>query len=329
MKQRLLNLVVTALLAMSYIGCGGGGSSASSGGTTDVERTVTGTVVDGLIKQATVCLDINKNGLCDSTEPTAITDSNGAFSLTTDVVGEYAIIASGGIDTATNQYFDGVLQEIVTLEADKNTTSSNVTPLTTISAIVYQDEKESNSSLTISSVKQTIASNLGLSEADISKNPLLDKNLFATTQKVVQTVKLLSTSIQKDTTSRSVNQDAFKTVIDQVAKTIKEDTTSKDINVSKVATNLEATQYKNSAISIPSAVVTSTQSYVDEVEEKIKETTSTSDLTSIQNGLETYSTQLQTVISSPNPTEESLTTITDAVKSTTTTTIITCIPANS
>ncbi|MCU0544335.1 MAG: S8 family serine peptidase [Oscillatoriaceae cyanobacterium Prado104] len=72
-----------------------------------------GVVIDGYISGATLFLDVNKNGIQDSNEPSTITDSNGEYNLDvsfenfdTNQNGEIDpaegnLVAIGGIDTAT------------------------------------------------------------------------------------------------------------------------------------------------------------------------------------------------------------------------------------
>jgi len=68
----------SAILALSVLSlltaCGGGGS---------VSKTITfaGQVIDGYIEGAIVCLDLNANLSCDSGEPTAVSKSDGTYSL--------------------------------------------------------------------------------------------------------------------------------------------------------------------------------------------------------------------------------------------------------
>ena len=67
---RALGVITAALLSA----CGGGGNVATP-------VTLSGNVIDGYITGATVCLDINGNGVCDSGEPSATTGTKGAYSL--------------------------------------------------------------------------------------------------------------------------------------------------------------------------------------------------------------------------------------------------------
>ncbi len=63
------------LACMSLAGCGGGGSGSASA--------ISGSVIDGYIEGATVCLDLNANLACDSTEPSATTAKDGSYKLDT------------------------------------------------------------------------------------------------------------------------------------------------------------------------------------------------------------------------------------------------------
>lgn len=83
-SKHILGLSIATALAA----CGGGGDSgpaqpSTGGGTTPSPPTpaVTGKVIDGYLAGATVCLDLNNNGACDSGEPSAITDATGQFSI--------------------------------------------------------------------------------------------------------------------------------------------------------------------------------------------------------------------------------------------------------
>ncbi|MFP3637168.1 hypothetical protein, partial [Bacillus sp. SIMBA_033] len=42
---------------------------------------VTGKAIDGYLAGATVCLDLNNSGTCESGDPSTVTDGNGQFSI--------------------------------------------------------------------------------------------------------------------------------------------------------------------------------------------------------------------------------------------------------
>jgi len=96
--------IATAVLALAA--CGGDSSSTP---TTSTPQSLSGVVIDGPLQGATVCLDLNKNGSCDSGEPTSsATDSTGAYTitgLTADQVNAgaplIAVVPANAIDTST------------------------------------------------------------------------------------------------------------------------------------------------------------------------------------------------------------------------------------
>ena len=65
--------LATIAAGLALAACGGGGTTGS---------TVSGTAIDGYLEGATVCLDLNRNGACDATEPQTTTNSAGAYNFT-------------------------------------------------------------------------------------------------------------------------------------------------------------------------------------------------------------------------------------------------------
>ena len=123
LKRIALALASTGLLAI--YGCGGGGGSG--GGATDVPVTV----IDGAIKNATVCLDKNNNGACDSGEPSGQTDVSGKVTLKVDPAdaGKYPILAIVGTDA--EDFDTGLVPVPFTLKAPADKPAV-VSPLTTL-----------------------------------------------------------------------------------------------------------------------------------------------------------------------------------------------------
>ncbi len=79
-RTTLLTLATLSTLAAAALtACGGGSTSSATTNTTTTA--ISGTVVDGYLSGATVCVDVNKNGKCDAGEPTGTTDVNGAFTI--------------------------------------------------------------------------------------------------------------------------------------------------------------------------------------------------------------------------------------------------------
>jgi hypothetical protein len=174
-----------------------------------------GKVIDGYIKEATVCLDTNENNLCDDNEPTTTTDENGSYSLDIDIAqqGYYPLISIGGIDTATNEQFDGTLINVIDIKEDTTLLEDiQLTPLTTIGSIIYKQEIQKDSNFTIDQSKELLAQKLNIPVQDVDKDPLKDKTIFAKTQQIIQSTKLLQKSIQKDQNYTIKNNNSFDTI---------------------------------------------------------------------------------------------------------------------
>jgi len=122
-------LAVLTLALLFVAGCGGGGDSSPAppaATTTNVSTTV----IDGIVKNALVCLDRNSNGKCDADEVQGRTDALGAVTLAVPNadVGKFPILAVVGTDA----FDDGVAVAVpyaMTAPADQ---TAVVSPLTTV-----------------------------------------------------------------------------------------------------------------------------------------------------------------------------------------------------
>jgi hypothetical protein len=100
----------------------------------DTEIAFSGKVADGYIVGATVCLDINRNALCDGDEPTTVSSGGGNYTLEFDqsLVGQYPVVVEVGTaayDEDTGDTFDGPFR----LSAPAGS-GGFVSPLTTLVA---------------------------------------------------------------------------------------------------------------------------------------------------------------------------------------------------
>lgn len=143
---------ISGAVLLALAGCGGGSSSGpSTPGPAPAPTTtnVSTTVIDGAILNATVCLDKNGNGLCDTDEVQGKTDAAGNVTLAVPNadVGKYPIIAAIGTDAVDADHGPVTVAYTMSAPADQ---SAVVSPLTTL-------------------VQQTIAST-GASTSDAAKS---------------------------------------------------------------------------------------------------------------------------------------------------------------
>jgi hypothetical protein len=252
--------------------------------TNDNSKTINGIAIDGYLENSKVCLDINKNGICNNDEPSGVTSKDGKFSLVTTLNGDYPILVSGGTDTATQESFLGTLKTTISLDNKKSYSNIITNPLTTIATNIYHAEKKSDETFTYKDAKQIVASNLGLDISQIDADPLKNKETFAKTQQIIQTTKLLSDSIEKDSNNTSKAIKAFDHIMKQISSSIKDDTTSADLNISKIIKKLEDTQYNDKNINIASDVQNFIKDFSQEIKTKVSEMNSTKDFNNLQNG---------------------------------------------
>jgi hypothetical protein len=74
-------IALSSLLLSLLAACGGGGGGGGVSSTVSSATTIAGTVIDGYIEGAVVCLDLNSNAACDANEPTMTTGSDGKYSI--------------------------------------------------------------------------------------------------------------------------------------------------------------------------------------------------------------------------------------------------------
>jgi hypothetical protein len=160
-------LRVTALCFCSVFGlvaCGGGGGGSSSADTS----TLSTTVIDGAIENATVCLDKNNNGVCDAGEPASKTNAAGKANLTVakSDVGKYPLLVV--VDTDAKDADTGEVTTRYTMKAPADQTAV-VSPLTTL----VQSEIEGGAASTAAAV-ESVKNKTGLAISplsDFTKDP--------------------------------------------------------------------------------------------------------------------------------------------------------------
>lgn len=140
-----LRSVFISISSFILVACGGGGSGSSDSTQTPTpeqpsEQTYSVTIIDGYLKDATVWLDINDNGLKDANEPTAQTGGRGIAELNVASnlnVAEYSVLAIAEAGKAYDETLEKIIERSFVLASPAG--KSVVTPLTTL---IYIKQKE-------------------------------------------------------------------------------------------------------------------------------------------------------------------------------------------
>lgn len=152
MNRNAIGLALTAILGLG--GCGGGSSSPASVAT----ATLSGSVADGYLAGAKVCMDKNYNDVCDTGEPFVMTDASGRYTFTLNEMAstEFPLIVDADentVDLDTNQSI-GQKWHFKAVQGDHQF----ISPLSTLVA----REMDLNASLTREQAMNAIQTELGI-----------------------------------------------------------------------------------------------------------------------------------------------------------------------
>jgi len=209
-------------------GCGGGGGGGGSTTESPTEPTVTnvqlsGRVVDGYLRYATVCLDLDGNGYCQMTdEPTTSTLADGSYTLTATPTqqahpnyGTADLIVFGGQDSDTLLDFNGKLK--APFESGTGTAFSvNITPLTTMVAAV----KKSTTGMTATQAKEKVALTLNLTTDKLDVDPVAaaktgDATSLKAALQVQKTIEVMAKAAGGD--QKAATENLFNAIAAKVA----------------------------------------------------------------------------------------------------------------
>ncbi|MBF0192256.1 MAG: PD40 domain-containing protein [Magnetococcales bacterium] len=183
MKPRLSSLFLTLLLPFVSIGCGGGGS----GNTNSPSSALSGTVIEGAVKNATISV-YNGAGTVVATTKSG-DDAKYTLAIPSGTTLPLEIKASGGTDLVTGETLTVPLSSLVT-QTGQNT--ANISPITTM--ITQASKAKSGGSLAnvtvadVETVQTTVIKNFGFGiDGDDAKinpisSPVTSANLAAVTK---------------------------------------------------------------------------------------------------------------------------------------------------
>ena len=204
-------LILCSLIAF-LTACGGGNTVSVDSSPTNVA--ITGFVIDGYIEGATVCLDVNENSACDTTEPTAVTDSDGKYSISysgsTTGLHILALVPTTAKDKDDGgQTLAQAGKTAFTLQAPAPSSSSSNTHLTPLSTMVSQ-EMISSGSNDAATVETQLKAQMGITTSMLNYD-FKALTSTANTQSAALTVALTK-AIAAAQTALATNA-AFKTAL--------------------------------------------------------------------------------------------------------------------
>ena len=286
MNKKYIILSV-AVLAFTLVGCGGSGGGDSTTSTPSNTISFSGVAIDGYIKDATACLDLNINGTCDAGEPTTSTAIDGTFSFTDVNVPADAlmpVIVSGGTDTATGKAFSGALKNVLDAQSVNGSTKLHVTPLTDLVASSFIASSDKSASK-LAQLKTDIATSLGLSTQNVDADPMKNKEIFIKAQEIEQAKALIEVSAFKS--SASLNEADKQNIRNKISKAYAQQILEGgEDSVTDTITILE----QSSTITIPENEKKFISSQINELKTTLNAigqdaTINTSSLDTLQNGL--------------------------------------------
>lgn len=223
LNKKKLSVLVAAASAVLLVACGGGGGS----GPLASLNAITGVAVDGYLQGAAVFLDINRNGIADTGEPSTTTDLSGRFALdysgVTGPITGLPVVVTGGVDSDTGFAFAGKLAAYV----ESARQAQVVTPLTTlVDAMVAQGLMAD-----VTTAKQKVATAFGLTVEQLSTDPVA---AIASNPGIYTTTVALQRSIQMLTSANAVSgessHESHERVIRALATAIRSQTSAVDVS---------------------------------------------------------------------------------------------------
>ena len=170
-----LSLALGAIIWVN--GCGGGSDTTTTAAATTIDTTssLSGIVADGYLVGAKVCLDENRNDMCDVSEPMSITDAGGRYSFTiTDAAAAAFPILVEADETTIDLDTNAPIGEKWHFKAMVGK-GSFISPLSTLVA----QAMELDPVLTLTQAMTSLQTELGLSDINISEDYIAKNHLQA------------------------------------------------------------------------------------------------------------------------------------------------------
>ena len=223
----MLKLIILSTLAIVFFGCES--STYKSETINSNTSSLSGILVDGYIKNATLCLDKNLDGVCESDLSSVSSNENGIFTFSNidlNTTNLFTVIANGGIDTSTQKNHKGELKSII--DTSQDNTNLVISPLTDLVAVSFLNA-DTNDTLALNDARSIVSQALGLSQTELYKNPMKDIKIFSKSQELQHTKALIQTSFEKRTSLSSA----------LIEKKVKEELLNHSLNINQTLIAME------------------------------------------------------------------------------------------
>jgi len=205
---------------------------------------VTGNAIDGYIRNALVCLDVNRNNECNDDEPFSKTTSTGTYSLdlsdyeAADLTNAQVLV-TGGIDNDTGAAFAGILKAPFKEEGEVH-----VTPITTIVADILKENNVTNSELNTTTVK--VAQSLGIDAEDVDSDYVKTQDENTTNTDVMKVALQLQKTLEimaqaLETNNEKSAEEAMSDAIKGLAQQLKDGDSNITTAITEYATEANIT----------------------------------------------------------------------------------------
>lgn len=249
--MRTQNILLSAICAGVFLSaCQSESGSAATTVTSIPEKkevVVEGTVVDGYIRDASVCLEHNATRICRTS------GSNGEYTfgmLEFDADTFVPVDATGGRDNATQREYEGSLYGLLDVKRYEEGDPLYITPLGDLAALAYLDTND-----TYENVLHAIAQAYGIDETDVANDPMGANKLFGIIQDIEQTKALLFT-LASHLASTSLTQEQTQAVRSDIrlafARAVYE---NRSVDIQKVLYELEAIWERSIAVNFKTFVI--------------------------------------------------------------------------
>jgi hypothetical protein len=156
----MYKIVYYSLLIISYSlfsGCGVGGQQETS--------YIEGTVADGYLVNATICLDKNSNLACDEKEPFTVSTTNGYYKLVIDKEDEdkYPLLALVEKDKTVDEDDNKTVEDSYILQTPKQ----NPTFISPFTTLIKQSIDTNKYNITLEQATQLLQGELGIGNSDL------------------------------------------------------------------------------------------------------------------------------------------------------------------